>query len=364
MHTSPQPGVNSQTHKHSKKISVEHISEFTEIIDVRTPAEYAIDHIPGAINAPVLSNEQRIIIGTMYAQESAFKATRLGAAMVARNIAGYLETIFADKPRNWHPLIYCWRGGKRSGSMCSWLNLIGWRAHQLDGGYKAWRKDVLNQLEQLPSKINFIVLAGPTGSGKTRLLNSLERAGAQVLDLEGLAHHRGSLLGSMPGQPQPAQRGFESGLLAKIKTFNLDKPVFVEAESRRIGVIHLPDILLKTMYQGQCIRVNVQMSDRIEFLLQDYDHLFADKQGFKNALLRLKALHGSKTINKWHDMIDHNAKRELFSDLVVSHYDPSYKRSSHSHFTGLADALVFDYQPNAIDDVQARKLLKLINYPI
>lgn len=115
---------------------LEQLADFDEIVDVRTPLEYAEDHIPGALNAPVLSNEERVIIGTMYNQVSPFEATRLGAAMVARNIAQHLETTFAERPRNWRPLVYCWRGGKRSASMTIMLNMIGWRARQLEGGYK------------------------------------------------------------------------------------------------------------------------------------------------------------------------------------------------------------------------------------
>ncbi|WP_017924932.1 tRNA 2-selenouridine(34) synthase MnmH, partial [Burkholderia glumae] len=180
-------------------VPLSRVDEFDEIIDVRTPLEYAEDHIPGALNAPVLSNDERVIVGTMYKQESPHEATRIGAAWVARNIATHLETTFADRPLNWRPLIYCWRGGKRSGSMTTWLNLIGWRARQLDGGYKTYRRSVVDALGALPARFRYIVLTGRTGSGKTQLLGALARAGAQTLDLERLAVHRGSLLGALPG---------------------------------------------------------------------------------------------------------------------------------------------------------------------
>jgi tRNA 2-selenouridine synthase len=170
--------MTSTSHTHGpQRCGLDALGQFDEIVDVRTPAEYADDHIPGALNAPVLSNEERVLIGTMYAQESPFKATRLGAALVARHIAEYLETIFADRPRSWRPLIYCWRGGKRSGSMTAWFNLIGWRARQLDGGYKTWRRHVIDALTERPAGLDCIVLTGPTGSGKTRLLQSLGAAG-------------------------------------------------------------------------------------------------------------------------------------------------------------------------------------------
>lgn len=227
---------------------LEQLADFDEIVDVRTPLEYAEDHIPGALNAPVLSNEERVIIGTMYNQVSPFEATRLGAAMVARNIAQHLETTFAERPRNWRPLVYCWRGGKRSASMTIMLNMIGWRARQLEGGYKSYRRSIVAALGDAPARFDFIVLNGLTGSGKTRLLHALAQNGAQTLDLEALAAHRGSLLGAVPGVPQPAQKAFDTALIAALRGFDPARPVFVEAESKRIGLITLPDALLARMH--------------------------------------------------------------------------------------------------------------------
>jgi len=333
----------------SLRCGLDALDQFDEIIDVRTPAEFQDDHIPGAINAPVLSNEERVLIGTMYAQESPFKATRLGAALVARHIAEYLETCFADRPQNWRPLIYCWRGGKRSGSMTTWFNLIGWRARQLDGGYKVWRRHVIDTLETRPAGLQFIVLTGPTGSGKTRLLQALGRAGAQILDLEGLACHRGSLLGGLPDRPQPSQRGFESALLGAIEALDPARPVFVEAESRRIGQLSLPDRLLATMHAGRCVRVQATLSQRIAFLLQDYAHLFQAPGEFKAALDRLIGLHSRQTIQDWHALIDADRRAELFEALVRDHYDPAYRRSSHGHYAGLDQAPAFDYDPTDPD---------------
>ncbi|MGB6242109.1 MAG: tRNA 2-selenouridine(34) synthase MnmH [Castellaniella sp.] len=331
----------------SLRCGLESLNQFDEIIDVRTPAEYADDHIPGAINAPVLSNEERVLIGTMYAQESPFKATRLGAALVARHIGDYLETLFADRPRSWRPLIYCWRGGKRSGAMTTWFNLIGWRARQLDGGYKTWRRHVIDRLTNHPARFDCIVLTGPTGSGKTRLLQALGQAGAQILDLEGLACHRGSLLGSLPAQPQPSQRSFESTLLQALDTLDPDRPVFLEAESRRIGQLSLPDSLLQAMYGGRCVRIQAALPQRVEFLLQDYEHLFHDPDAFKRTLGRLVGLHSRQTIQDWHALIDADRRAELFQSLMQDHYDPAYRRSSQGHYAGLAQAPTFEYNPTA-----------------
>lgn len=338
------------------------IARFEEIIDVRTPAEFADDHLPGAINAPVLSNEERVVIGTTYAQESPFKATRLGAALVARNIAQHLETTFADRPRTWRPLIYCWRGGKRSGAMTTWLNLIGWKARQLEGGYKVYRHHVLQSLEQKPGALNFIVLVGPTGSGKTRLLHALAQAGAQVLDLEALSAHRGSLLGAMPGDvPQPSQRGFESELLQAITVFDPGRPVFVEAESPRIGRISLPGRLLEQMHAGHCLRITANLDDRLAFLLQDYAHLFDDRPAFKQILTRFMGLHSRATIERWLALIDADAREALFRELVELHYDPAYRRSSGQHYARIQQAPTFAYNPNAGDHhSQALSCLSMI----
>lgn len=341
--------------------SFDRLDAFDEIIDVRTPLEYAEDHIPGAINAPVLNNEERVRIGTLYKQ-SPFEATRLGAAMVARNIAHHLDTIFADRPRQWRPLIYCWRGGKRSEAMTTWFNLIGWRARQLEGGYKTYRRWVVATLSDLPARLRYVVLTGHTGTGKTRLLQALGQAGAQIVDLEGLARHRGSLLGALPGQPQPSQKGFDSALVQALTQCDPARPVFVEAESRRIGSLSLPLALQTMMHQGTCVAVNVPAASRIAFLLQDYAHLFDDPHGFKQQLDRLLGLHSKTTLQHWHMLIDTNQRERLFTELIERHYDPAYARSSRAHFVHLAQAVPFAFEPNAADTLaQARALLRQLD---
>ena len=355
-------------------MSLDQLTRFDEIVDVRTPLEFAEDHIPGAINAPVLSNEERVIVGTMYKQVSPFEATRVGAAMVARNIAQHLETTFAGRPRNWRPLIYCWRGGKRSGSMTTWLNLIGWQARQLDGGYKAYRGSVVTALASLPGQFDYVALIGHTGSGKTRLLQALREAGAQVLDLEALACHRGSLLGALPDQPQPAQKAFDTALIGALSHFDVRRPVFVEAESRRIGAITLPQTLLERFHGGACVEVEATHAERITFLLQDYAHLFDQPDSFKHQLERLIGLHSREQVKHWQQLIDAGssgpgpdgardadaaaARAELFGELIERHYDPAYQRSSRQHFSRLGEALRFSFRPNAADSVeQAAALL-------
>lgn len=339
-------------------VTLDRAGEFDEIIDVRTPLEFAEDHIPGALNAPVLSNEERVLVGTMYRQVSPYEATRVGAAIVARNIARHLDTTFADRPRNWRPLIYCWRGGKRSGSMTTWFNLIGWKARQLDGGYKAYRQSVCATLDSLPTRFRYIALVGHTGCGKTRLLNALRDAGAQTLDLEALACHRGSLLGALPGTPQPSQKGFDSGLVETLGRFDPEWPVFVESESRRIGLVQLPIALVEAFHAGPWVQVDAAHDERIAFLLDDYGHLFDDPAAFKAQLHRLIGLHSREEVTHWKALIDANARAELFTTLIDEHYDPAYARTYRAAYNKPNRVLTFAFRPNAADARdQARMLL-------
>jgi tRNA 2-selenouridine synthase len=344
-------------------VSVDELASFDEIVDVRTPLEFADDHVPGALNAPVLSNEERVIVGTLY-ERAPFDATRLGAAMVARNIAHHLDTLFADRPRNWRPLIYCWRGGKRSESMTTWFNLIGWQARRLDGGYKAYRRHVLARLASLPAHFEYVVLTGHTGTGKTRLLHALDAAGAQVLDLEGLARHRGSLLGAWPDAAQPSQKGFETGLAAALARFAADRPVFIEAESRRIGRLTLPEPLVDAFHAGRCVRVSAPLAARVTFLLDDYGHLFDTPQWLKDRLACLIGLHSRQTVEHWHALIDAGERAQLFTELVEQHYDPAYARSSQRSFSRIQDALPFGFDPCSPDPLaQARELIERVGAP-
>ncbi|MFP6559776.1 tRNA 2-selenouridine(34) synthase MnmH [Paraburkholderia sp. B3] len=341
-----------------QRVTIEQIDEFDEIIDVRTPLEYAEDHVPGAINAPVMSNEERVIVGTLY-KASPFDATRVGAAIAARNIARHLDTIFADRLRNWRPLIYCWRGGKRSGSMTAMFNMIGWRARQLEGGYKAYRHTVIEALGTLPGRFRYIVLAGPTGSGKTRLLQALGAAGAQTLDLEGLAAHRGSLLGALPERAQPSQKAFDTALVQTLRTFDSTRPVFVEAESRRIGTITLPDAFIAGIHAAPCVVVDVTREERCVLLLNEYGHLLDEPGYFREQLLKLVPLHGRERIESWCGLLDAGQRETLTETLVVEHYDPAYTRSSRRNFEKLEKAPRFAFHPLRDDIVaQAKALLE------
>ena len=310
------------------------LAEFDEIIDVRSPAEFADDHIPGAINCPVLDNAQRIEVGTLYKQVSPFEAKKIGAALVSENIGRHLRERFLSKARDWKPLIYCWRGGNRSGSMTTVFRAIGWKASQLEGGYKTWRSHVIAQLDHLPRAFRFRVICGATGSAKTRILQAIGALGEQVLDLETLASHKGSVLGVLPGQPQPDQKWFETLLLQALERFDPARPVYVEAESRKIGRLHVPETLIECIRAGECLNIDATLAARVAFLLADYDYFLTMPELLSERLDVLRSLHSRETMTRWQEMIAAADWPALVHELLERHYDPLYRRSQDRNFTG------------------------------
>jgi tRNA 2-selenouridine synthase len=306
--------------------------EFDAVIDVRSPAEFALDHIPGAINLPVLNNEERIEIGTLYKQVSPFAAKKLGAAFVSRNIAHHLENSLIDFPREWRPLIYCWRGGERSGAFTHILNRIGWKAMQLENGYQGFRRIVIDGLDQAAKEFSFQVIAGMTGSGKTRILQEIGALGEQILDLEALAIHRGSVLGNEPNIEQPSQKGFETNLWNAFNSLDPAKIVFVESESKKVGGLHIPDALMERIRNGQCIELRSSTMTRVSWLLREYQHFLLNPESFKEKLSLLTSRYGKVQIEKWHESIDRRDFGTLVEELLVMHYDPSYQSSIVRNF--------------------------------
>lgn len=309
------------------------------VIDARSPSEFAEDHLPGALNLPVLDDEERRIVGTLYKQVSALEARKVGAAMVGRRIAGHIEAQVANKARDWQPLVYCWRGGQRSGSLAWFLSQIGFRTVQLQGGYKAFRAVVRTQLQALPARLYYTVLTGRTGSGKTRLLQRLAAAGEQVLDLEGLARHRGSILGAMPGQPQPSQKHFDTLVWQALQAFDPARPVFIESESARIGTLRVPEALLQHMRErGQTVQLELPEHARVALLLQEYAHFADDVPAFCRLLDALTELQGKARVQSWQALAQAGDWATLFASLMAEHYDPLYDRSTRRNFETLAQA--------------------------
>ena len=318
--------------------TVAQLAEFDAIIDARSPGEFAEDRLPGAISLPVLDDEQRARVGTLYKQVSAFEAKKLGAALVSKNIARHIEEHLLDKPKHWRPLVYCWRGGQRSGAFSHILREIGWDAQRLQGGYKAWRRHVIEQLDLLPPSFRFRVVSGATGSGKSRLLEAIAARGGQVLHLEELAAHKGSVLGSLPDTPQPAQKGFESQLLAALSALDPARPVFVEAESRKIGRLQVPDALLAAIRGAPGLRIEAPLTARVEFLLRDYDYAVADPAWLVERLGHLRGLQSNETLARWQTLIAAGAFPVLVEELLTQHYDPLYQRSQAHNYDSFGAA--------------------------
>jgi tRNA 2-selenouridine synthase len=302
------------------------LSGFDAVIDVRSPAEFAEDHIPGAINLPVLSDEERAVVGTIYVQESPFRARRVGAALVARNVARHLETALAEQPSSFRPLIYCWRGGQRSNAMATILAQIGWRTLVLGGGYRTYRRMVQARLYEQPLGLDLILLDGLTGTGKTAVLHRLATLGVQILDLEGLAEHRGSLFGAMPGGAQPSQKLFETRLAAAISGRDPSRPVVVEAEAHKIGDRMVPPTLWQAMASAPRLVLAADRAERARYLAAAYADIAADVSGLKALIERLPVHIGKVEREGLIALAEGGDRIGLADELMALHYDPAYLR--------------------------------------
>jgi len=312
------------------------LDTFSAIIDARSESEFALDRLPGALNWPSLNDEERASIGTEYKQVSPFAARKRGAILVARNVASHIERELIDKPKDWSPLVYCWRGGQRSGALALVLGQIGFRVHLLEGGYREYRRAVLAALETLPAAFDYRVICGSTGSGKSRLLHVLRAQGAQVLDLEALAEHRGSVLGLAPGAVQPSQKQFESRIWDALRRFDPQQPVFVESESRKVGDLRVAPTLVERMRTAPCVQLELALEQRVALLIAEYDFFVRDTKVLCERLDALRALRGNTVVNAWQEAARAGRIAELVRALLVEHYDPGYAQSMLRNFAGLA----------------------------
>ncbi|MEM9283650.1 MAG: tRNA 2-selenouridine(34) synthase MnmH [Verrucomicrobiota bacterium] len=300
------------------------LEDFDEIIDVRSPSEFAEDHLSGAVNLPVLDDEQRSEVGTVYKQESAFEARKIGAAMTSAQISRHLASHFASKSNDYHPLIYCWRGGQRSGSLATILSEVGFRVDVLEGGYKAYRREVVSAIERMARDLRLVVLNGYTGAGKTKVLELLSLQGAQVIDLEGMAQHKGSVFGGDLEHPQPSQKRFESLIYDSLLAVDLGRPILIEAESAKIGRLNLPNPLWQKMKASPVIEIETPRPIRARYLTEDYQEWLGDIGRIEKTLDRLQPFHSKERLLTWKRMARNREWESLVEELLLHHYDQKY----------------------------------------
>ena len=333
---------------------LQRLREFDTIIDARSEGEFDEDHLPGAVNWPTLNNDQRRDIGTLYKQVNAFEAKKRGAALAARNIAGHIDREVIDKPKDWKPLAYCWRGGKRSGSLSLILSEIGFRVTLVEGGYKAFRAALVLDIPRLVHHLSWRVICGTTGSGKTRLLQALARQGEQVLDLEALANHRSSVLGALPGIPQPTQKRFDTLVWDALRQFDPSRPVYVESESKKVGNVAVPTALIDAMRQSHCLNLVLPDAERVALLMEDYDFFVQNTEDFCGRLQVLSEFRGKAVVEGWIDQVQRGHVDLVVQELLTQHYDPVYLQSMRRNFKQYESAQTLsptDHSALAIDDL-------------
>ena len=319
--------------------ALQRLDAFSAVVDARSESEFALDHLPGAVNWPSLNDAERVSVGTEYKQVSPFAAKKRGAALVARNVAAHIERHVLELPRDWSPLVYCWRGGQRSNALGLVLSQIGFRIHLLEGGYQAFRRAVVAALEALPATFSLVVVCGTTGSGKSLLLRALAERGEQVLDLETLANHRGSVLGLVPGETQPSQKAFDTAVWDALRRLDPARPVFVESESAKVGDLRVAPVLVERMRASPCVWLDLPIDARVALLMREYAFFVRDVAAFCDRLDALRVLRGQETVNAWQESARNGRIESVVRDLLVLHYDPIYLQSMGRNFPGTTTLL-------------------------
>lgn len=291
------------------------------LIDVRSPSEYNLCTIPDSINIPIFDDDERKKVGTAYVQEGAEKAKKLGIEIVSRKLPDMYDKIYELSRKYKNLIFFCARGGLRSGSLVALLNSLGINAFKLNGGYKKYRKYIIKALPETVKEVQFIVLYGNTGVGKTEVLKALKEEGMDILDLEECANHRGSFFGSVGLGEQNSQKMFES-LLYKSLRYRKSDIVFVEGESRKIGKVTIPDCIFDTMMEGIHINIAASFETRVSNIYRDY--VKDNDSEIISALEMLRKFLGDKNIDYYRELIDKSQYKEVIEELMVKYYDPLY----------------------------------------
>jgi tRNA 2-selenouridine synthase len=293
------------------------------LIDVRSPKEYEEATIPGAVNIPIFDNEERHKIGFVYVNESVEKAKKMGVEAVSKKLPQIYEEVHALDKQHKKLVFFCARGGMRSSSLCSLLCTLGINAFRLNGGYKGYRKFINEALPKVNEGVNYIVLHGNTGVGKTEILKELENRGHDVLDLEYAANHRGSLLGNVGLGAPRSQKAFES-IVFEVLSKRKSDIVFVEAESKRIGNVIIPDFIHKSMVKGTHILIEAEVEFRARLLTAEYTKEEQAKEEISECLNSLGKYISDENISRYTNMVAQDDFEEVAEELMVKYYDPMY----------------------------------------
>lgn len=338
-----------------RSISIEEVfkqKDQYQLIDVRTPAEFEQGHIPGAVNIPLFSNEERASVGTAYKKKSPRAALILGLEYVGPKMADFVRRFLKSKSSKTF-VIHCWRGGQRSQSMCWLVNKAQLGALTLSGGYKAYRNFVQSKIAE--TSLPLIKLGGRTGTGKTILLHQLKALGEQIIDLEGLAHHKGSAFGWIGEQQQPSVETFENQLYDLISKLDKDKRIWVENESQRIGSIYIHTGFWKQMLEAPLINIELPLEERINILVNDYTGYSKEalKASFEKIKKRLGGQHYKAAIEKLDQGDYHTA-----ADIALKYYDKAYQYLLEKNGSPVIHHLKFDrHKPLE----NAKKLIKFLD---
>jgi len=297
------------------------------MVDARSPDEYAEATIPGAINVPLLDNEERAEVGTLYKKVGKQQARRRGVELVAPKIPALIEQVASYQAGTVLPVVvFCWRGGMRSLALTQFLELAGIPARQLSGGHKGFRRQVLDFFEQARWG-RLLVLRGLTGVGKTHYLHCLAEQGYPVIDLEGLANHRGSAFGNLGLPPQPNQKMFDALLWDELRKIPCDGYALAEGESRHIGRVALPLTVYRALQTETSIWLHASLAARVRNILADYPAVDRLKEGFIQPIRALKDKLGKETVTHYLQLLDAGLWEELVSELMVNYYDPLYQHT-------------------------------------
>ncbi len=310
----------------TKGITCEELIEDDILIDVRTKKEFLEAHITNAINIPILDDKEREEVGCVYKNESKEKAKLLGIQYATRRLENFLKEFFNVYDRHKKNIFYCARGGMRSGSVVSLLDSLEFKVYKLQGGYKSYRNFIINKIPKMNEGIQYIMLHGRTGVGKTIILNKLRELNFNVLDFERGANHRGSALGSVGLGESASQKSFETFIYESLKNKTGDY-IFVEAESKRVGNAYIPDCIFNSMKNGYHILIHMPMEERVKILQDEYLKFESSHEEIKNSILKLDKQIGNKLVNLSIELLNNKKYDDLIILLNEKYYDPLYDKS-------------------------------------